>query len=295
MTTWTPPASQAGTAGDTPDRWISLRFLSREWLEERHRLAWTAPSTLSDVTIRIQHVVLNGPDGTVRYYDDVVDGRLASSGLGDIDSPTVTVTNQWSDELGVLQGRIDPADILIAGRVMVEGDQQHLLLIVPALISATAANWLRIWPPRPRVERRTRRREFGVRDDRRIFTDQCGGPVPGIRAAARGRAIQSDLGGLTFLNHAHCSAILRDNQWGRGAGAERARGKETHGQRRSFLRQDPPEHTRLRALVPRPSRRGWWWRCGRASNASPTNCSTPHWATTRWIWSSRSTSRCRSR
>jgi hypothetical protein len=115
-----------------------LRFLSEEWLDERRRLAWTAPAQLSEISIRIQHVVLGGPDGTVRYYDDVVDGRLAGSGLGEIESPTVTVTNHWSDELGVLRGLVDPADILIAGRVTVEGDQQHLLLLVPALISNTA-------------------------------------------------------------------------------------------------------------------------------------------------------------
>jgi hypothetical protein len=115
-----------------------LRFLSEEWLRERHRLAWTAPAALSDVTVRIQHVVEGGPDGTVRYYDDVVDGRLARSGLGEIESPSVTITNQWSDELAVLRGQVDPADILIAGRVLVEGEQQQLLLMVPALISTVA-------------------------------------------------------------------------------------------------------------------------------------------------------------
>lgn len=115
-----------------------MRFLSQEWLDERCRLAWTAPPELSDVTIRIQHVVLDGPDGTVRYYDNVVDGRLVATGLGDIESPTVTVTNQWSDELAVLRGQVDPADILIAGRVSVEGEQQMLLQLAPALISSIA-------------------------------------------------------------------------------------------------------------------------------------------------------------
>jgi hypothetical protein len=82
--------------------------------------------------------VEGGPNGTVRYFDELVDGRLARSGLGDIEAPTVTITNQWSDELAVLRGQVDPADILIAGRVLVEGDQQHLMMMVPALISPTA-------------------------------------------------------------------------------------------------------------------------------------------------------------
>jgi hypothetical protein len=115
-----------------------VRFLSAEWLVERHRLAWTAPASLSDATIRIQHVVEGGPDGTVRYFDEVTGGRLVRSGLGDIADPTVMITNQWTDELAVLRGQVDPADVVIAGRVVVEGDQQQLFSIVPALISAVA-------------------------------------------------------------------------------------------------------------------------------------------------------------
>ena len=116
-----------------------IKFLSEEWLAERSRLAWTAPPALSDSTVRIQHVVTGGPDGTVHYYDDVVDGRLLTSGLGEIEAPSVIITNDWSDELAVLRGQVDPADILLAGRVVVEGDQQKLLGMVPALISPTAA------------------------------------------------------------------------------------------------------------------------------------------------------------
>ncbi|MEY9905038.1 hypothetical protein ABIA35_001254 [Catenulispora sp. MAP12-49] len=116
-----------------------IKFLSEEWLAERSRLAWTAPPTLSDSTVRIQHVVTGGPDGTIHYYDDVVEGRLVTTGLGKIDDPSVTITNDWSDELAVLRGQVDPADILLAGRVVVEGDQQKLLGMVPALISPTAA------------------------------------------------------------------------------------------------------------------------------------------------------------
>lgn len=116
-----------------------IKFLSEEWLAARSKLAWTAPAALSDSTVRIQHVVTGGPDGTIHYYDDVVDGRLVTTGLGEIDDPSVTITNDWSDELAVLRGQVDPADILLAGRVTVEGDQQKLLGMVPALISQTAA------------------------------------------------------------------------------------------------------------------------------------------------------------
>jgi cytochrome P450 len=74
-------------------------------------------------------------------------------------------------------------------------------------------------------------------------------PYPEYERMRAAGAIQTTSVGLTFLSYEHCSAVLRDDRWGRGTGMKRTRGKESHGNRRSFLRQDPPEHTRLRRLV----------------------------------------------
>ena len=74
-------------------------------------------------------------------------------------------------------------------------------------------------------------------------------PYPEYERMRAESTVQQTSVGLTFLSHEYCSAVLRDDRWGRGAPGERARGRETAGQRRSFLRQDPPEHTRLRGLV----------------------------------------------
>lgn len=60
---------------------------------------------------------------------------------------------------------------------------------------------------------------------------------------------ESSLGLPAYFRYADCAALLRDNRWGRGSGIRRLRGAENRGNRRSFLRQDPPDHTRLRRLV----------------------------------------------
>jgi hypothetical protein len=117
-----------------------VEFLSEEWMAERLRLAATGPTGQVDVSMRLQHIVIGGPKGTVRYFDEVVAGTLVRCGLGDIDSPHVTITNQWEDELAVLRGEADPVDILMAGRVTVEGDQSRLLMLAPVLTSQPAGD-----------------------------------------------------------------------------------------------------------------------------------------------------------
>lgn len=65
-----------------------------------------------------------------------------------------------------------------------------------------------------------------------------------MRRAGR---IHVDANGISVITgHADCSSVLRNPCWGRGEGI---RGDESRGHRRSFLRQDPPEHGRLRGLV----------------------------------------------
>lgn len=111
-----------------------MRFLSEQWMRERFRLA-TSARWLPDIDIRIQHVVCDGPDGIVCYFDDVRNGVLVRSGLGRVEAPDVTITNLWSDELAVMAGELDMFDVLIAGRVQVDGDHGRLFVLVPTLMS----------------------------------------------------------------------------------------------------------------------------------------------------------------
>jgi hypothetical protein len=111
-----------------------VEFLSEEWIDQRFRLA-TSGRWLPDVDIRIQHVVNEGPRGTVCYYDDVREGVLVQSGLGSIDQPDVTITNLWADELAVMRGEADMFDVLMTGRVDVAGDHGRLFILIPTLTS----------------------------------------------------------------------------------------------------------------------------------------------------------------
>lgn len=111
-----------------------MRFLSEEWFRERARLADRLPAT-PGVNVRIQHTVVGAPGGIVQYYDHVRDGRLLEWGLGVDSDADVTLVNEWSDELAVLRGEVDPMDIVMSGSLVVLGDQGKLLELVPILQS----------------------------------------------------------------------------------------------------------------------------------------------------------------
>jgi alkyl sulfatase BDS1-like metallo-beta-lactamase superfamily hydrolase len=109
-----------------------LHYLTPEWLEFRLRRFvgfHIAPGT----DLRIQHVVTGGPDGDVRYHDQIRDGSLVGCGLGDIDDPDFTLTRKWSDDLGLLRGELDPYTAVVDGRVKIMGDEIRLLTLLPLL------------------------------------------------------------------------------------------------------------------------------------------------------------------
>jgi hypothetical protein len=114
-----------------------MRFLSEEWIE--YRLARSVDFTLVEgVDIRMQHVVSGVPgaeseDGVVRYYDQLVGGKLTHSGLGEIESPDFVLYNTVEDEIGVYLGDVDPYLAVVEGRVRVDGDHGLLLSFLPML------------------------------------------------------------------------------------------------------------------------------------------------------------------
>jgi hypothetical protein len=110
-----------------------VRFLSSEWLE--YRLHRSMGFVLADrVDLRVQHVVRDCPGGgVVQYFDELADGRLIRSGLGEIEDPAFCLHNTCDAEMSILRGVMDPYVAVVDGIVGVEGDVARLLAFLPLL------------------------------------------------------------------------------------------------------------------------------------------------------------------
>lgn len=83
------------------------------------------------VSIRIQQVVLGGPDGDVRYWTQIEDGRTTRQALGAVDDPDVTITTTYADALAIQRGELDVSVGFMQGRVKVAGDMVKVLELLP--------------------------------------------------------------------------------------------------------------------------------------------------------------------
>jgi len=110
------------------------KYLTQEWLDEARELAKDQPERPGASTT-IQYVVTGGPDGDVKYYWVLENGRLLESHLGDIAEPEITMTLSYDDSVKVQQGELDPNAAFMQGRMKVVGNMGKLMSLMPLTMS----------------------------------------------------------------------------------------------------------------------------------------------------------------
>ena len=106
------------------------KWLSVEWFDETRALAADQPER-PGLSARMQFEVTGGPDGEVRYYWVLEDGRLVASAPGPIDEPDVTLTTSWKDAVAIQRGDLDPNVAFMRGRMKVAGSMGLMLSLLP--------------------------------------------------------------------------------------------------------------------------------------------------------------------
>mgnify|MGYP003348810792 FL=1 len=110
-----------------------IRYLSLEWLDAlTSEVAASAElqQLAGQYTIGITQVVTDGPEGTVTYHLQVGDGR-AAFGAGAAHPEDVRMEQTWDTAIGVATGTINAQEAFIKGRILLTGNQQHLMDCVP--------------------------------------------------------------------------------------------------------------------------------------------------------------------
>ena len=106
------------------------QYLSQEWLDESRKLAESQP-VRPGATARIQYVTTGGPEGDIKYYWVLEDGKILDSQLGEIDDSDFTLTMTYDDAVKVQKGELDPNAAFMQGRMKVSGNMAKLMSLLP--------------------------------------------------------------------------------------------------------------------------------------------------------------------
>ena len=106
------------------------KWLSQEWLDESKKLAEGQPER-PGASARMQYVVTGGPDGDIKYYWVLENGKLQESQLGEMSDPEVTLTQSYDDAKKIQQGELDANAAFMQGRVKVTGNMAKLMSLLP--------------------------------------------------------------------------------------------------------------------------------------------------------------------
>jgi alkyl sulfatase BDS1-like metallo-beta-lactamase superfamily hydrolase len=106
------------------------KYLSQEWLDETRSMAEGQPER-PGASARMQYVVSGGPDGDIKYYWVLQDGKLLESSLGEIDDADFTMTLTYDDSIKVQKGELDANAAFMQGRMKVAGNMAKLMQLMP--------------------------------------------------------------------------------------------------------------------------------------------------------------------
>ena len=106
------------------------KYLSQEWLDEGKKLAEGQPDR-PGASARMQYVVTGSPDGDIKYYWVLENGKLLESKVGEISDADFTLTLTYDDSVKVQKGELDANAAFMQGRVKVTGNMAKLMSLLP--------------------------------------------------------------------------------------------------------------------------------------------------------------------
>ncbi|MCY3576264.1 MAG: SCP2 sterol-binding domain-containing protein [bacterium] len=97
------------------------RFLSDEWFGLNLETASGWPER-PGVNCSVNFEVTGAPEGKVRYYAVISDGRLAEMAMGKLAEPDVSIIYKYADACAEVSGSQHPDLAYMSGRMKLEGD-----------------------------------------------------------------------------------------------------------------------------------------------------------------------------
>ena len=106
------------------------KYLSQEWMDTAKQLAQDFPET-PGASVRMQQVVTGGPEGDVKYYTVIENGKTVEQTLGEDPQAEVTLTNSYEDAVKIMKGELDANAAFMQGKVKVTGNMAKMMSLMP--------------------------------------------------------------------------------------------------------------------------------------------------------------------
>ena len=107
---------------------MAVKFLSEEWAQEvKGALQGNdqIKTAAGSMTARVQQVITNS-DGETRYWFTMEGGQVAL-GMGDIDNPDATITQDYDTAAALSKGELTGTAAYMSGKLKVSGDLMKLM------------------------------------------------------------------------------------------------------------------------------------------------------------------------
>jgi predicted lipid carrier protein YhbT len=106
------------------------KYLSQEWLDEGRKLSDEFPER-PGASARMQYVVTGAPEGDVKYFWVLENGKILESTVGEDPNADFTITTTYEDSKKIQDGELDPNAAFMQGRMKVTGNMAKLMSLLP--------------------------------------------------------------------------------------------------------------------------------------------------------------------
>jgi putative sterol carrier protein len=106
------------------------KYLSQEWLDLQKELAQEFPER-PGASAHMQYVVTGTPEGDVKYYSVIENGKMVENSLGEDPAAEFTLSQTYDDSVKILKGELDANAAFMQGKLKVTGNMGKLMSLMP--------------------------------------------------------------------------------------------------------------------------------------------------------------------